>query len=199
MKSRLQLEVPGGATRVLLHACCAPCSSAIVECLMERGITPVIFYSNSNIFPEEEYGHRRNECIRYARKWGIDIVDDIYDHGDWRGCVHGLENEPERGARCLRCFEYRLERAARYAAENGFSVLATTLASSRWKDLEQVNAAGQAACEKVEGVQWWAQNWRKGGLQERRGEIIREEQFYNQRYCGCEFSLRPLGESGEKP
>ena len=96
-----------------------------------------------------------------------------------------------RGGRCLQCFKYRLLRAARYAADNGFPVLTTTLASSRWKSLEQVNEAGEWACSQVEGVVWWPQNWRKGGLQERRNEIIRNEQFYNQRYCGCEFSVVP--------
>ena len=191
MKTSLQIEVPGGnASRVLLHACCAPCSSAIVECLMERGIRPVIFYSNSNIYPQEEYHLRLNECIRYAHKWGLEIVDDVYDHAAWGGCAAGLENEPERGGRCLQCFKFRLLRAAEYAQNNGFQVLATTLASSRWKSLEQVNEAGAWACSQVEGVTWWAQNWRRGGLQERRNAIIREENFYNQLYCGCEFSLR---------
>ena len=190
MKPSVRLEVPLGAKRVLLHACCAPCSSAVVECLMDNGLEPVIFYSNSNIFPREEYDHRLNECIRYAKKWGIPIVDDVYDHADWGGCAEGLENEPERGGRCLQCFKYRLLRAARYAAENGFPVLTTTLASSRWKSLEQVNEAGEWACARVDGVTWWPRNWRKEGLQERRNEIIRSERFYNQLYCGCEFSKR---------
>ena len=192
MKTSLQIQVPGGAEKVLLHACCAPCSSAIVECLVERGITPVIFYSNSNIFPRAEYDHRLNECLRYARTWGVEIVDDVYDHADWGTCAEGLENEPERGGRCFQCFKYRLLRAARYAAAEGFPVLTTTLASSRWKNLDQVNEAGFWACSQVEGVSWWPQNWRKGGLQERRNQIIREQDFYNQRYCGCEFSLRRL-------
>ena len=190
MKPSVHLDVPLGAEKVLLHACCAPCSSAVVECLMDNGIRPTIFYSNSNIFPREEYDHRLNECIRYALKWGIPIVDDVYDHDGWEGCAAGLENEPERGSRCLNCFKYRLLRAARYASENGFPVLTTTLASSRWKSLEQVNAAGEWACAQVPGVTWWPQNWRKGGLQERRNEIIRSERFYNQLYCGCEYSLR---------
>ena len=184
---------------MLLHACCAPCSSAVVECLVDNGIQPVIFYSNSNIFPREEYDHRLNECIRYAKKWGIPIVDDVYDHDEWEGCAKGLEDEPERGGRCLQCFKYRLLRAARYAAENGFPVLTTTLASSRWKSLDQVNAAGEWACSQVDGVTWWPQNWRKGGLQERRNEIIRSERFYNQLYCGCEYSIRPEASVIPKP
>ena len=188
MKTNLQIEVPGGADRILLHACCAPCSGAIVECLAERGYRPVIFYSNSNIFPRGEYDMRLNECIRYAGKWGLEIVEDVYDHADWGQCAVGLEKEPERGGRCLQCFKYRLLRAAQYAAANGFPVLTTTLASSRWKSLEQVNEAGFWACSQVEGVTWWPQNWRKGGLQERRNQILREQEFYNQLYCGCEYS-----------
>ena len=188
MHTNVQLQVPG--ERVLLHACCAPCSSAIVECLMELGIRPVIFYSNSNIWPREEYDHRLNECLRYARKWGLEIVDDVYDHDAWGNCAAGLETEPERGARCLQCFKFRLLRAAQYASAQGFDVLATTLASSRWKDLSQVNEAGRWACVQVSGVTWWDENWRRGGLQDRRGAIIKEENFYNQQYCGCEFSVR---------
>lgn len=197
MSPKLHIDVPDGASRVLLHACCAPCSSAIVECLMENGIRPVIFYSNSNIYPFEEYEHRLNECMRYAKKWGLEIVDDTYDHNLWGGCAVGLENEPERGGRCLQCFKFRLLRAAEYASAQGFEVLTTTLASSRWKSLDQVNEAGRWACSRVNGVAWWDQNWRKGGLQERRNQIIKEEDFYNQLYCGCEFSLPKS--SGQEP
>ena len=188
MTGNLDIQVPG--SRVLLHACCAPCSSAIVECLMDRGIRPVIFYSNSNIYPLEEYSHRLNECIRYAKKWGLEIVDDVYDHQAWGQCAVGLENEPERGGRCFECFKFRMLRAAQYASEHGFDVLTTTLASSRWKSLEQVNEAGFWACSQVPGVVWWDMNWRRGGLQERRNQIIREENFYNQLFCGCEYSQR---------
>ena len=176
--------------KVLLHACCAPCSGAIVEWMGQNGIKPVIFYSNSNITPRDEYQHRLEECIRYAAKWGLEIVEDSYDHDAWLGCAAGLEAEPERGARCLECFKHRLLRAAHYAEANGFDTLATTLASSRWKSLEQVNAAGEWACSQVTGVTWWARNWRAGGLQERRNQIIKEENFYNQLFCGCEFSRR---------
>lgn len=189
--SRLRVEAPGGTKRVLLHACCAPCSSAIVECMKMNGLEPVIYYSNPNIYPLEEYEHRRSECARYAEKWGLQMVEDPYDHEAWLRAVRGLEQEPERGGRCLQCFRYRLLRAARYAAAHGYAALTTTLASSRWKRLDQVDDAGSWACSQVAGVTWWAQNWRKGGLQERRNEIIREMDFYNQLYCGCEFSFRP--------
>lgn len=190
MKRKFEIEAPGGATTVLLHTCCAPCSSAIIECLMQHDITPTIFYCNPNIYPLEEYEIRKNECTRYAKSLGLDIVDDDYDHEKWRCEMVGLEDEPERGGRCLKCFKYRLLRTAQYAHEHGFSVITTTLASSRWKSLEQIEEAGNFAVENYPDVTFWAQNWRKGGLSERRLEIIKEYGFYNQKYCGCEFSMR---------
>lgn len=181
--------VPEGATEVLLHTCCAPCSSAIIECMLQHGVRPTIYYCNPNIYPLHEYEVRRDECTRYALSLGLDIVDDDWDHGAWLQCVAGLEQEPERGRRCERCFRHRLERAAAYAHAHGFRVVTTTLASSRWKSLEQIDRAGRAATAPYDDVTWWARNWRRGGLQERRAAIIREYHFYNQRYCGCEFSM----------
>lgn len=187
----LQLNPPAEG-RLLLHACCAPCSLAIVECLLQNGIRPTLFFYNPNIFPEEEYIHRKEEIIRYAELQGIDCMDADYDHQQWLEDVCGLENEPERGARCLRCFYLRLKRSAEYAHEHGFSVVATTLATSRWKSLEQVSQAGRLAVEPFEDLVFWGENWRKGGLQQRRSELLQRYQFYNQNYCGCEFSKRDV-------
>lgn len=183
----IKLEAPCNCNRILLHSCCAPCSGAILECMVRDGLKPAIFFSNSNIVPREEYELRKQEITRYAASLGLAVIDDDYDHEDWLCHVKGLENEPERGSRCMECFKFRLRRAAQYAAANGFDALATTLASSRWKSLEQVNAAGEWACDGLP-VTFWAGNWRKGGLQPRRNEIIREQNFYNQNFCGCEFS-----------
>ena len=192
-----------GETTVLLHTCCAPCSSAIIEAMMQNGITPVIYYCNPNIYPLEEYEIRKNECTRYARSLGLEIIDADYDHDNWLDAVRGLEDEPERGGRCLKCFKLRLLRTAEYARSRGIKVITTTLASSRWKSLDQINEAGQWACSQAASpenevkasppeneVIWWGHNWKKGGLQERRLQIIKEYEFYNQQYCGCEFSMR---------
>ena len=187
------IQAPMGETTVLLHTCCAPCSSAIIEALLKNGITPVIYYCNPNIYPLEEYEIRKNECTRYAESLGLEIVDADYDHENWLFEMKGLENEPERGGRCLKCFKLRLLRTAQYARERGIKVITTTLASSRWKSLDQINEAGNWACSQLgekETPVWWDQNWRKNGLQERRLQIIKEYDFYNQLYCGCEFSMR---------
>ena len=200
MKRKTEIQAPMGENTVLLHTCCAPCSSAIIEALLQNGITPIIYYCNPNIYPQQEYEIRKNECTRYARALGLEIVDADYDHENWLEQMAGLENEPERGGRCLKCFKIRLLRTAEYARQRGIKVITTTLASSRWKSLDQINEAGLWACDAVRlGVEavppkneviWWNQNWRKGGLQERRLQILKEYDFYNQLYCGCEFSMR---------
>ncbi len=177
--------------KILLHVCCAPCSSAVLEALVRNNLDVKVFFSNSNIFPLTEYEHRKTELIRYCGSLGVNWTDDDYDYSDWLEKVgRGRENIPERGARCLECFRYRLLRSAQYANDNGFSILTTTLASSRWKSLSQVDEAGRFACKKFPDVTWWGMNWRKGGLQPRRGYLIRELGMYNQPYCGCEFSLQ---------
>ena len=104
---------------LLLHVCCAPCSGAIIEALDKDGVKPVVFFSNSNIVPKKEYDLRLAECKRYCQKFGIEVVEDDYDHTAWREAVRGFEHEPERGERCMRCFRFRLERAAKYASLHG--------------------------------------------------------------------------------
>lgn len=187
MSKQPAIIIPDGCTRVLLHACCAPCSSAIVEWLLAHAIEPVIYYYNPNIYPREEYEIRKNESKRHAESLGITWIDEDYDHEAWWHDICGLEQEPERGKRCEVCFYHRLLATAKKAKELNIPFFATTLASSRWKNLEQINAAGLKAEEAV-GVHFWAQNWRKDGLQERRNQLLKEYNFYNQQFCGCEYS-----------
>lgn len=193
----LILSAPNNAKEVLLHTCCAPCSSAIIECLLYNGIRPTVFYYNPNIYPEEEYQIRKQECIRFTKSLKLSFVDADHDYTLWRSQMYGLENEPERSNRCLKCFQMRLSETARYASENGFSVFTTTLASSRWKSLEQINRAGNEAASHYD-ITFWGQNWRIGGLSERRAAIIKEYDFYNQQYCGCEFSKKRLEKKDSK-
>lgn len=187
---RPAIQKPEGITEVLLHACCAPCSSAIVEWLMANDVRPTIFYFNPNIYPREEYEIRKNESKRHAESLGLRWIDGDYDHERWLQEVRGLEQEPECGRRCQQCFTYRLTVAAMQAKELGLEWFTTTLASSRWKRLEQINAAGIAAERSVGAPHFWSQNWRKGGLYERRNQLLKDYNFYNQQYCGCEFSMR---------
>ena len=146
-------------------------SSAIIECMLENGIRPTVFYCNPNIYPQAEYEIRKEEAIRFVTSKNLDFIDADYDYAHW---LHTrLENEPERGSRCLKCFTLRLTETARYASEHGFSVFTTTLASSRWKSLEQINEAGRRAAALYPDTLFWEQNWRKGRLQERRNQLLK--------------------------
>ena len=175
---------------LLLHTCCAPCSAAILEWLLASGERPTLFYFNPNIFPEAEYLTRKNECTRHAASLGLNIIDGDYDHPAWLGQIAGYENQPERGNRCLTCFKMRLLATAQLAKEKGLPLFATTLAASRWKDLEQIATAGHWAAKETGDVTFWEKNWRKDGLDERRRILLAENGFYNQTWCGCEFSIR---------
>ena len=151
----LKVQTPNGEDKVLLHSCCAPCSSAIIECMLENGIRPTVFYCNPNIYPQAEYEIRKEEAIRFVTSKNLDFIDADYDYAHWLHTIKGLENEPERGSRCLKCFTLRLTETARYASEHGFSVFTTTLASSRWKSLEQINEAGRRAAALYPDTLFW--------------------------------------------
>lgn len=175
---------------VLLHSCCAPCSAPIIEWMLHNDMKPTLFFFNPNIFPLEEYLKRKEECVRYAQQVGVAFFDEDYNHDRWLERVAGLEDQPERGSRCLQCFKVRLEATALFAKENHFDLFTTTLAGSRWKNFAQIVEAGQQAAAQVDGVAFWEKDWKKGGLTERRKILLQENDFYNQQYCGCEFSVR---------
>jgi len=190
MIDRPVLSTPDGHKKVLLHSCCAPCSGEVMEAMTASGIDYTIFFYNPNIHPKREYEIRKTENIRFAEKHNIPFIDADYDADNWMARAKGLEMEPERGARCTMCFDMRFERTALYAAENGFPVITSSLGISRWKDMNQINGCGERAAAKYDGVTYWTYNWRKGGGSSRMIEISKREEFYQQEYCGCVYSLR---------
>ncbi len=187
---RLKLPVPEGADKVLLHSCCAPCSGEVMEAMKASGLNFTIYFYNPNIHPREEYDIRKEENIRFAEKMGIPFVDADYDSDNWFERVKGLEWEPERGARCTECFDMRFERTALYAHENGFPQFTSCLGISRWKNMQQINDCGHRAAARYDNVGYWDYNWRKAGGSSRMIEISKRENFYQQEYCGCIYSLR---------
>lgn len=190
MKQKKTIQKPENTDKVLLHACCAPCSTAITEWMLKNDVKPTIFFYNPNIYPKEEYDKRRDESKRHAEMNGIEWIEGPWNHEEWKAEVRGHEKDPERGDRCQICFNMRMRKAAETAEKMGLETLATTLATSRWKRLEQVDTAGEMAVKGKKDVKYWKQNWRVCGLQERRNELIKAENFYNQLYCGCEYSMR---------
>ncbi|EIB7121190.1 epoxyqueuosine reductase QueH [Acinetobacter baumannii] len=187
---RQKLELPSGHNKLLLHSCCAPCSGEVMESLIESNINFSIFFYNPNIHPVKEYLIRKEENIRFAEKYNIPFIDADYDTDNWFARAKGMENEPERGIRCTMCFDMRFERTALYAYENGFSLISSSLGISRWKNMAQINDCGIRAASHYPDIQYWDYNWRKNGGSSRMIEISKREEFYQQEYCGCVYSLR---------
>ncbi|MDC4560070.1 epoxyqueuosine reductase QueH [Acinetobacter baumannii] len=187
---RQKLELPSEHNKLLLHSCCAPCSGEVMESLIESNINFSIFFYNPNIHPVKEYLIRKEENIRFAEKHNIPFIDADYDTDNWFARAKGMENEPERGIRCTMCFDMRFERTALYAYENGFSLISSSLGISRWKNMAQINDCGIRAASHYPDIQYWDYNWRKNGGSSRMIEISKREEFYQQEYCGCVYSLR---------
>jgi predicted adenine nucleotide alpha hydrolase (AANH) superfamily ATPase len=150
--NRDPLPWPYGQRKVLLHACCAPCSGEIIEAMLASDIDLAVFFYNPNIHPRAEYARRKEEIIRFVDELGVPFVDGDYDRDAWLARTRGLEHEPERGRRCTLCFEMRLEHTARHAHAQGFPVIATSLGISRWKDQQQVNDCGHRAAAGYPGL-----------------------------------------------
>lgn len=187
---RQKLSLPEGHDKLLLHSCCAPCSGEVMETMIESGIDFSIFFYNPNIHPVKEYEIRKEENIRFAEKHNIPFIDCDYDTDNWFARAKGMENEPEKGIRCTMCFDMRFERTALYAAENGFSLISSSLGISRWKDMKQINDCGHRSASHYQDITYWDYNWRKNGGAVRMLEISKNEAFYQQEYCGCVYSLR---------
>ena len=173
--------------RLILMSCCAPCScGAIQQVLDDKICRPddfLVMFFNPNIYPMDEYQKRLNEQIKYCEKLGVKYVVGDYDHDAWLESVAGLENEPERGLRCSKCFAYRFCFAREYAKKHGFNAIASVFGVSRFKSQAQVDAAAQSLYGDIKylSIKW---------NEDLRQQINRESDFYRQKYCGCEFSMR---------
>lgn len=172
--------------KLVLMSCCAPCSAGAIKQLADGEISRVddfiVLFFNPNIFPVAEYDKRLAEQIKYCERLGVKYAIGEYDHNAWRDAVRGLENEPERGERCSKCFEFRFEYAKKWAAEHGYDAVTSVFGVSRHKDQSQVDRAGESAL----GIQYVPVKWNEALRQ----KIGHESDFYRQNYCGCEFSIR---------
>lgn len=175
--------------KLLLLSCCAPCSCAVIKKLHEDGFDFAVAFYNPNIHPVGEYIKRRDEQKRVCDRWGICFIELEYNPEEWFGATAAFKDEPERGKRCSVCFEMRLKRVMTYAKANGFTAVASVLGVSRWKNLEQVNAAAEKSSGQI-GVPYVRIEGRKHGMQEARLALIKELALYKQTYCGCIYSLQ---------
>lgn len=178
--------------KLLLHACCAPCSSYCLEYL-SRYFEITVLYYNPNISPEEEFKKRAEEEKRLISempvKNPVTLVVDDYEPDEFFSAVKGLENAPEGGERCFVCYRLRLERAARYAAEHGFDYFCSTLSISPLKNAQKLNEIG-AELSEIYKVPSLPNDFKKKGGYLRSIELSREYGLYRQNYCGCVFSKK---------
>jgi len=173
--------------RLVLMSCCAPCSAGAIKQLADGEISGIddfiVLFFNPNIFPTDEYDRRLAEQVRYCEKLGVKYAIGEYDHAAWRNAVRGMENAPERGPRCSACFRFRFEYAKKWAAEHGYNAISSVFGVSRHKDQSQVDRAGCITLsDKYMPIKWDEQL---------RIAINKTADFYRQKYCGCEFSIRP--------
>ena len=184
----MQEELRGAQDkRLLLHSCCAPCSShCLSELSPQIGVT--VLYYNPNLDCAEEYEKRKREQLRFLRETGLaDFLDCDYAPEDYLFSVRGLEEEKEGGARCAVCFRLRLERTAREAKARGFDYFATTLTVSPLKNAKLINTIGFAVAEEV-GVPYLPSDFKKRGGYLHSVRLSEEYGLYRQDYCGCAFS-----------
>lgn len=184
------LETQLGTPRLLLHSCCAPCSSYCLEYLSDYFSITVLYY-NPNIYPEAEFVKRAEEQRRLIGemkvKNPVTLVVDRYDENEFFDAVRGLERIREGGERCFVCYRLRLERAAEYAKENGFDYFCTTLSISPLKNARKINETGGELSD-IYGVRFLPSDFKKKGGYQRSIELSREYGLYRQNYCGCIFS-----------
>ena len=174
---------------LLLHACCAPCSSAVLEVLSEHFDITIFFY-NPNISPKSEFDYRLDELYRLLGEMNlsqIKIVAPEYNENEFFEIAKGNESLPEGGARCKDCYRLRLEKTAEYAKRNGFDYFTTTLSVSPYKNAQALNEIGSELSEKYE-VKYLLSDFKKNDGYKRSCQLSREFNLYRQNYCGCIFS-----------
>ena len=178
--------------RLVLHSCCAPCSSYVIEYLSNYFYITVLYY-NPNISPKEEYLKRKEEQIRLINsiptKNKLDIIDCDYDNDLYECAIKGFENEPERGSRCSICFNLRLEKTAKVACDGNYDYFATTLTLSPYKNAKLINEIGEEVGSKY-NIKYLGSDFKKRDGYKRSIELSKIYNLYRQDYCGCKYSKR---------
>ena len=187
--------------RVLLHSCCGPCSSAVLEYITQYFDVTLLWY-NPNLYPKEEFDRRFKTQVELIEKMGladkVDILAESWKSEDYYRRIKGLEDEPEGGKRCTECFRLRLLETARLAKHYGYDYFCTTLTLSRHKDAVLINSIGEEIA-RATGVSWLPSDFKKRNGENRSIELSEQYGLYRQLYCGCEFSLRKREEAAKAP
>ncbi|HUU50433.1 MAG TPA: epoxyqueuosine reductase QueH [Nitrospinota bacterium] len=184
MKNRITIKRP----KLLLHICCAPDSTHVAHVLDEEYEITGYFY-NPNIYPEEEYELRWGDLQKIAEEFNFNLLNPPYDPDIWFSLTKGLENEPEGGKRCERCFLMRLEKTAKIAKEKGYDIFTTTLTISPHKNANLINSLGRSLSEKYK-ADFLAADFKKQDGFKKSIELSKRYNLYRQNYCGCLYSKR---------
>ena len=185
-----ELKKSGQKPKLLLHSCCAPCSSACIEKIKDF-FDLTVYYYNPNMDTLQEYNLRLEEQRGFCQEVGVNFACEDYCQQDFSCTVKGLEDEPEGGARCAVCFRLRLQKTAEFALQNGFEYFTTTLTVSPLKDASLLNLIGQEVANKT-GVKWLPTDFKKKGGYQRSVELSKQHNLYRQNYCGCEYSKEKI-------
>jgi len=199
MKTNYQIKLEeiiskeqGNAPKLLLHTCCAPCSSYVLEYLSNIFHITILYY-NPNISPYEEYQKRLNEQKRLIgelkTKYPVKLLECDYDNEKFENIATGLENEPERGNRCLKCYRLRLEQTAKLAKENNFDYFGTSLSVSPYKSSEALNKIGEEL-SNIYNISYLYSDFKKKEGYKRSIELSKQYNLYRQDYCGCKYSQK---------
>lgn len=172
--------------KMLLHSCCGPCSTQVID-VLKNDYDLTIYYYNPNIDTDEEFSHRLAEQKRYCAIMGINVIEDGYNPEDFLCRVKGLEHEKEGGARCPVCFRLRLEKTAQKAKALGFDCFGTTLTVSPHKNSILINAIGKSVGEE-ENIEFIEGNYKKQDGYKKSVELSKKYNLYRQNYCGCKFA-----------
>ena len=187
LKQMEDLRENGERPKLLLHACCGPCSSYVLECLHQVFDITVCFY-NPNIYPKEEYIRRRDELKRFLGEINIQsFVEISYDEKEYYKAINGYENLGEKSIRCYQCYLFRMEKSVKYAKDNNFDYFTTTLSISPYKNSLWINEIGEKLEEKYD-VRYLYSDFKKQNGYQRSLELSYEYNLYRQDYCGCIYS-----------
>lgn len=187
-----RIKEKGKVPTILLHSCCAPCSSHVITFLKDYFDITIIYY-NPNIYPYEEYKKRKDEQIRLLNeiksKNKLNIIDCDYDNNIYEETIKGLEKEKEGGSRCYKCFWLRLDKTAQIAKENNYDYFSTTLTISPYKNSTVINEIGKKL-ETIYNITWLYSDYKKKDGYKKSIQLSKEYNLYRQNYCGCIYSKR---------
>ena len=190
-----RIRKEGYTPRLLMHACCAPCSAFPLEFLSEL-FEVTIYYNNSNIYPASEYHRRLEELKRYLDEVNptlphpVSLIVPPYENEEYTQKISIFKDEPECGKRCILCYSLRMDEAYRYASEHGFDYFTTVMTISRQKDSQKLNAIGRQLSSKYPDVPYFYSDFKKKKGIDRGQELSREHHLYRQDYCGCIYSYQ---------